>query len=109
MVPEPCSRKEEGYHQNFTDSDSTVSEYLVKEKTFSSQITTNKNSFLGNKHGEGPNQTCACNAASVNLENEKYLHPHGTTVWLRCDVYDTGIGIPGRLDYAFVIKNLLIE
>lgn len=94
MVPEPCSRKEEGYHQNFTDSDSTVSEYLVKEKTFSSQITTNKNSFLGNKHGEGPNQTCACNAASVNLENEKYLHPHGTTVWLRCDVYDTGIGIP---------------
>ena len=29
----------------------------------------------------------------VMLENEP--HSHETVVWIRCDVRDTGIGIPG--------------
>ncbi|KAK1290149.1 Histidine kinase 5 [Acorus calamus] len=27
---------------------------------------------------------------------ENHPHPHETTVWIRCDVYDTGIGIPEK-------------
>lgn len=41
-----------------------------------------------------------CNTSAENsfMEDkgvEKKCQPHETRVWLRCDVYDTGIGIPG--------------
>ncbi|XP_058067878.1 histidine kinase 5-like isoform X2 [Magnolia sinica] len=35
-------------------------------------------------------------AASMDEYKEKHHHPHETVVWLRCDVYDTGIGIPEK-------------
>lgn len=32
---------------------------------------------------------------SMNGDTEEQPYSAGTTVWIRCDVYDTGIGIPG--------------
>ncbi|KAL1291010.1 hypothetical protein HN51_059561 [Arachis hypogaea] len=34
------------------------------------------------------------NECSVNEDTEEHHHLTETTVWIRCDVYDTGIGIP---------------
>lgn len=31
----------------------------------------------------------------MNEDTKKQPHSTETTVWIRCDVYDTGIGIPG--------------
>ncbi|OVA03671.1 Signal transduction response regulator [Macleaya cordata] len=51
------------------------------------------------RHGEGPDQNGAPDdgnrkEASVDGDMETHRHPHEKTVWIRCDVYDTGIGIP---------------
>ncbi|KAE8099906.1 hypothetical protein FH972_017850 [Carpinus fangiana] len=40
--------------------------------------------------GEG----CHQNKVSVDGDNEEQPHSPETKVWIRCDVYDTGIGIP---------------
>ncbi|KAL5699322.1 hypothetical protein ACHQM5_030243 [Ranunculus cassubicifolius] len=46
-------------------------------------------------HGDGP-ATPVKNLTSMDGDVEKQCHSSETTVWIRCDVYDTGIGIPDK-------------
>ncbi|KAL8108763.1 hypothetical protein AgCh_025015 [Apium graveolens] len=69
-----------------------------------SQSRTDQKDLDGQKPEEGPYKSHAHkdkirislqDGASENAEREEYP-PHQTTVWMRCDVYDTGIGIPEK-------------
>lgn len=44
---------------------------------------------------EGGPGTSTKMEALIDEDREKHHHPHEMIVWLCCDVYDTGIGIPG--------------
>lgn len=69
-----------------------------------SQASGYQRTLNGHKHGEGPYHVHAVNneykspakngSSADGGENDCPLS-HETTVWIRCDVYDTGIGIPG--------------
>ncbi|THG07559.1 hypothetical protein TEA_022963 [Camellia sinensis var. sinensis] len=61
--------------------------------------------FHEEKHGKGPYKnhtlddepkTLVRNGASIDEGEENHLQPDETIVWICCDVYDTGIGIPGN-------------
>lgn len=43
------------------------------------------------------------NRAQMNEEKETRANPEEAVVWIRCDVYDTGIGIPGTLRIPFFV------
>lgn len=104
MVPDPSSRKGEGCNQNSTADDLTVSANRPKEKknlpTFQSRFDWK--GTHDRKHGEVHHPlneepgTPVKSEDSVDGDNEKQSHSPEMTVWIRCDVYDTGIGIPGN-------------
>jgi len=94
VVSEPPFAKAEG-HQKMTIEQSTNSAQGVKEE---------KNCLVGQKHNDHPSQNHSFNdecrtsvksECSMNGDTEEQTHSTETTVWIRCDVYDTGIGIPG--------------
>ncbi|GMY29105.1 histidine kinase 5 [Fagus crenata] len=105
VVPDPSSRKGGGCHQKLTADDPTVSADRPKEEK---QLPTFQSRFdwkgtHGQRHGKGPNQnhplhneprTPVKSKDSVDGDNEEQTHSPELTVWIRCDVYDTGIGIP---------------
>ncbi|KAA8521443.1 hypothetical protein F0562_012104 [Nyssa sinensis] len=105
VVPEPYDGNGEGCHKIVADQ-STVSENTRKEdKCLStSHSSCERKEFHGEKPGEGPFQNHTLNdepktpvkksEALVDGDIENHSHHLETTVWIRCDVYDTGIGIP---------------
>jgi hypothetical protein len=107
VVPDPSSVKGEGCHQKLTADESTFSENGRKEeKCLSTSRTTGDwKGTHGQRHIEGPCQnhpssdeprTPYKSKVSVDRDNEEKPHSPETKVWIRCDVYDTGIGIPGN-------------
>ncbi|ESW33105.1 hypothetical protein PHAVU_001G043600 [Phaseolus vulgaris] len=95
VVSEPPFAKAEG-HQKMTIEQSTNSAQGVKEE---------KNCLVGQKHNDHPSQNHSFNdecrtsvksECSMNGDTEEQTHSTETTVWIRCDVYDTGIGIPEK-------------
>ncbi|KAJ7958441.1 histidine kinase 5-like [Quillaja saponaria] len=105
VVPDPSFGNAEGYHQKLIADQQTISVNDVKgEKCLStSQISSDENGLDSKKCGECPRQnhpfndestTPTKNESSINGDFEEQLHAAETTVWIRCDVYDTGIGIP---------------
>ncbi|KAK7377144.1 hypothetical protein VNO80_02564 [Phaseolus coccineus] len=95
VVSEPPFAKAEG-HQKMTIDQSTNSAQGVKEE---------KNCLVGQKHNDHPSQNHSFNdecrtsvksECSMNGDTEEQTHSTETTVWIRCDVYDTGIGIPEK-------------
>ncbi|KAF8400405.1 hypothetical protein HHK36_013703 [Tetracentron sinense] len=104
VVKEPCFGHG-GRHQKHAADQSSVSANILKEENSSStsHSSCNQKSLQCQTYGEGLDQNCTPNggprtlvkkAASADGDKEKHPHPHETTVWIRCDVYDTGIGIP---------------
>ncbi|CAL5392471.1 unnamed protein product [Camellia sinensis] len=105
VVPAPSSSMEEGSNQKITADRSTV---LVnvheQDKCISlSQSCCDQKGFHEEKHGEGPYKnhtlddepkTPVRNGALIDGGEENHLQPAETIVWICCDVYDTGIGIP---------------
>ncbi|KAJ1430157.1 Signal transduction response regulator, receiver domain [Sesbania bispinosa] len=76
VVPEPPFAKAEEGHQKMTTDQSTIAANGVKE----------------DKHQLTPRSRC-----DQNLDDtDEGTHSTETTVWIRCDVYDTGIGIPEK-------------
>lgn len=101
VVPEPSSGNGEGSADQSTNSENRQKEQEFKS---TSQTSCHTNGFHGQQHGEGPYHNCTLNdeprtpsrsGCSMVEGQEEHLHPVETTVWIRCDVYDTGIGIPG--------------
>ncbi|XP_052210719.1 probable histidine kinase 1 [Diospyros lotus] len=105
MVVDPSSKMGEGSSQKITEDRSTDSANVREQdkQLSSSHGSSDKNGFHGRKHGEGPYENHKLdnepkipvrNGASMDGVEENCPYPRETTVWLRCDVYDTGIGIP---------------
>ncbi|KAH7847844.1 hypothetical protein Vadar_030815 [Vaccinium darrowii] len=89
----------EGSKGNIT-ADRSVFSAIIREpdKCLSlSQSGSDLNGFLEgprkNSHDDEP-ETPVINGASMDGGEENHRHPSETTMWIGCDVYDTGIGIP---------------
>ncbi|KAG7941841.1 hypothetical protein I3843_16G067700 [Carya illinoinensis] len=105
VVSDSSSGKGEGCPQKFTATESRVSANGQKEEKdkSASQTSSDGQGNHGQRHIESPRQNLSLNDESrtsaksqVSMdgdEKEKDNSPE-TTVWIRCDVYDTGIGIP---------------
>ncbi|KAK7410192.1 hypothetical protein VNO78_00787 [Psophocarpus tetragonolobus] len=102
VVTEPTFAKE-GI-QMMTPYQSTISVNCVKEQKYVStpQSGSDRNLLNGcQKQDDHPNHAfndeCISpvkSECSMNGDTEEQHHSAETTVWIRCDVYDTGIGIP---------------
>lgn len=110
VVPEPQFAKEEECHQKVTEDQSTISANgLKEEKHISSPRSRCDQNLIDDKkqHDDHPIQNHALSnecRSSFNSEcsmndddvTDEQTHSTETTVWIRCDVYDTGIGIPEK-------------
>ncbi|CAL5439811.1 unnamed protein product [Camellia sinensis] len=96
---------EEGSNQKITVDRSTVSVNVHEQDKYISlsQSCCDQKGFHEEKHGKGPYKnhtlddepkTLVRNGASIDGGEENHLQPDETIVWICCDVYDTGIGIP---------------
>ncbi|KAF5445248.1 hypothetical protein F2P56_034313 [Juglans regia] len=81
VVSDSSSGKGEGCPQKFTATESRVSTNGQKEERHQSTSQTSSD-------GQVKSQV------SVDGDEEEKDNSPETTVWIRCDVYDTGIGIP---------------
>ncbi|XP_061368072.1 probable histidine kinase 1 [Gastrolobium bilobum] len=107
VVPEPSFAQAEEGHQNRIADQSTILAIGVKEEKHLSapRSSSDQNALDGKKHNGHPSQNhtfndeCRSSAkseCSVNGDIEEQTHSTETTVWIRCDVHDTGIGIPEK-------------
>lgn len=102
MVADPTSGDDERCLQMSNAVQSTVSVNGLNEEKSASQNCCNGEGIRhkepyqnGSLHDEP--STPVKSEASMNGDKEDEPHSsETTTVWLRCDVYDTGIGIPGK-------------
>lgn len=109
-MPKPNFAKAEDI-QMMTPNQSTMSVNGVKEEQHLSKPQSGNDGNLLDgcqKHDDHPSQNHAFNdecgspaksECSMNGDTEEQPYSAETTVWIRCDVYDTGIGIPGILYY----------
>ncbi|KAK8991754.1 hypothetical protein V6N11_062750 [Hibiscus sabdariffa] len=101
VVPEPPFAKEGSQHASdgSTDKSTTTSASKAESCTSTSKTSCDQNEFHGKKY-EGlcrNNSLCEPGTPFMNGTadgDEEQAELPATTVWLRCDVYDTGIGIP---------------
>ncbi|XP_040997938.1 histidine kinase 5 isoform X2 [Juglans microcarpa x Juglans regia] len=105
VVSDSSSGKGEGCPQKFTATESRVSANGQKEERHqsTSQTSSDGQGNHGQRHIESPCQNLSLNdesrtsvksQVSVDGDEEEKDNSPETTVWIRCDVYDTGIGIP---------------
>uniref|UniRef100_A0A6N2KEI0 histidine kinase n=1 Tax=Salix viminalis TaxID=40686 RepID=A0A6N2KEI0_SALVM len=104
VVPDPCNGNAEGNHQKSSGDQSTTNELKEDKPKLSSQSSTDRKGFHSKKYSEGPypnhfpgdgTQTPVKNGNTTDGDEGEEPRVPGTTVWLCCDVFDTGIGIPG--------------
>ncbi|XWS70548.1 hypothetical protein CRYUN_Cryun03dG0056900 [Craigia yunnanensis] len=101
VVPEPPFAKEGSQHRSDASTANQSTTNVAKEETCTStsQTSSDQKGFHGKKH-EG-----SCQNHSLSVPGTPVMHGtidgtdeqaelSETTVWIRCDVYDTGIGIP---------------
>ncbi|KAK1370012.1 Sortase system response regulator [Heracleum sosnowskyi] len=106
VIQDPCACKQgESPNVTYTDEQTAPAKGSIDHNVLStSKSRSNQKDYNGKSHGEVPCQNHGHNdetgnplqnGASTNGDREEYP-PHETTVWIRCDVYDTGIGIPEK-------------
>ncbi|CAN6682500.1 unnamed protein product [Malus baccata var. baccata] len=101
VVSDPSFEEDEGCSQNPNTVQSTVSEKGPEAEKPASQTSCDQEGFDGDRPHQNHSlndepRTPAKREVSMDAadqEDEPRL-PETKTVWLRCDVYDTGIGIP---------------
>ncbi|KAK7283153.1 hypothetical protein RIF29_12474 [Crotalaria pallida] len=96
--------REEGMQKMNTDQSTILVNGVSEEKYHSTPRSgCDRNLLDGKKQNEHPSQNHAFNnecsspvksECSMNGDTEEQPHSTEETVWIRCDVYDTGIGIP---------------
>lgn len=114
VVSEPHFGKE-GSHQKRSIEQSSSNNVKEEKHTLTAQTNSDQNGFHSPKHGEGPCQNHLLNneprtpvkkEKSMDEDTEEQREVPEKTVWIRCDVYDTGIGIPGMyLSLSLIIMN----
>ncbi|OAY53556.1 histidine kinase 5 isoform X3 [Manihot esculenta] len=97
VVPDPCSGKAGGNHQKSSCGHSTTNASKKEKCTSASQTNNDQNgSHSPRQHHLLDSEPRSPVRNGNAMEGDKQEEPQlpGTVVWLRCDVYDTGIGIP---------------
>lgn len=87
---------------SFATDQTSVSENGVKEEKCLSTISQSNNN--SSKQSHALSDECRSpmkSECSTNGDTE-------TTVWIRCDVYDTGIGIPGIFSIFSYTESLTV-
>lgn len=106
VVPTPSWVKEEGCNKKSDAEQLTSPENGVKEENKpTSQTNCDRKAHHGNgncsyqnhSHGDEPRTPNKTETPKTGDMDQEQSHSPETTVWIRCDVYDTGIGIPGML------------
>ncbi|XP_031482464.1 histidine kinase 5 [Nymphaea colorata] len=103
VIPEHCSESVKERYQNSLnadqaniDSKATVSTASHGSQQASSYQIDKEDQSQHNGLSEGSRPSIS-NVPSLSDADKEKLHcPDGTIVWLGCDVYDTGIGIPEK-------------
>ncbi|MBA0745037.1 hypothetical protein Gogos_007628, partial [Gossypium gossypioides] len=100
VVPEPPFAKEGSQNGSAVSTANQSTTNVPKEETCtSSQTSSDQRGFHGKKH-EGSCQDRSQSERGTPVTNgtidvtEEQAELPETTVWIRCDVHDTGIGIP---------------
>ncbi|MBA0807061.1 hypothetical protein Gohar_022889 [Gossypium harknessii] len=101
VVPEPPFAKEGSQNGSAGSTANQSTTNVPKEETCTStsQTSSDQRGFHGKKH-EGSCQDRSQSKRGTPVTNgtidvtEEQAELPETTVWIRCDVYDTGIGIP---------------
>lgn len=115
MIPTPSWGKQEGSHQKLDADHSVTQESAQKEDKLTSQMNGDRKGYHGHSNGtcqnhsvddepRTPNKTEALGTEDMDEQSPS----DETTVWIRCDVYDTGIGIPGMFYPVIFISNKII-
>lgn len=105
MVSGPCPDVKQGSHKRMASDHSKVLAKICKED----KCTSPSNNALDRKGSGGCKDADGANERLLQKGEGNYSEQNGasiedevddpnqqeTTVWIRCDVYDTGIGIPG--------------
>ncbi|TXG62341.1 hypothetical protein EZV62_013704 [Acer yangbiense] len=94
VIPEPPFAQEE-LHQKSKANQSTTNAAIEEnhhQSTTSHTSISDQKGFHGNDNEPGTPVNCG-NSMDADSEEQHPQVPE-TTVWIRCDVYDTGIGIP---------------
>lgn len=105
MVPEPSLEKMEESPEKSQVDQSTKLESRMKEEKSSSvsqassdqqpvQVKSQNGHFCQNHAPHDKTRNMCESEASADRDKEEEDTPE-TTVWICCDVHDTGIGIPG--------------
>lgn len=107
MVPEPSLGAKQGSHQkqsldslksssnNWKEDRCLSASHGKHDRTASFSYKDGEGTFENQMHKDGSNHSVSSGALDDDLD----AHPdqEEKTVWICCDVYDTGIGIPGIL------------
>ncbi|GAV77832.1 Response_reg domain-containing protein/HisKA domain-containing protein/HATPase_c domain-containing protein [Cephalotus follicularis] len=86
LVPEPPFAKE--------GSQSTPNIPQEENSSLTLQLSSDEKGLSGQNHDECPCQIHLLSDSSMDGDKEEQHESTETTVWIRCDVYDSGIGIP---------------
>ena len=86
-----------------TDQSTTIENGQKEDKTTSGKgcHVQSNGSYQNQSLDDEPRTPNKTEAPRTEDMEEQSHSPEETTVWIRCDVYDTGIGIPGKL-YAVI-------
>lgn len=100
VVPEPeCIKADECHKKSITDQLTNGSTRLTDSPT--SESCSNENGIQTEQARKDPDESGLLNDNNKSPD-EEHKHSSGLTVWIRCDVYDSGIGIPGIIYVRFV-------
>ncbi|XP_028799043.1 histidine kinase 5 [Neltuma alba] len=92
VVPEPSFSKAEASLQKTSIDQSSIRGNGVEDKFLSTpQNSSNQNHASSDEDRSSVKSECLMNGGT-----EEQPRSTETTVWIRCDVYDTGIGIPEK-------------
>ncbi|PON73151.1 Sortase system response regulator [Parasponia andersonii] len=103
VVPTPSWGKEEVCDKKLNAEQSTSPENGVNEDNKQTSQTNcdrkahqghGNGSYQNHSHGDEPRTPNKSGAPRNEDMDQEQSHSPETTVWIRCDVYDTGIGIP---------------
>ncbi|KAM7274783.1 hypothetical protein ACFE04_016649 [Oxalis oulophora] len=92
VVPEPQFAKEESYQKQTTDQ--SIPSIPKGNHSSTTESCIDKNCLDGEKQNESSSDHPSCDSTMDPEKDDQNIEPETTTVWIRCDVYDTGIGIP---------------
>ena len=95
MVPEPSDINEQGSEKKSQD-----------QSTDSANTNGNGHAINSTSHEEPElrNTSCDQNGDQMDRDKEGRKKAEERVVWIRCDVYDTGIGIPGTFFHVSSIS-----